>query len=315
MFTDKRILIVGAGVIGSVYALKIMEAGCDVTVLEKGDRYNQLIHEEIRIEDIRLRKIKSSKVKVINSLSDDDHFDYILVAVRNENLGELYPILRSNCSENIVFMTSNYLGAQAYIDEIGRKRTIIAFPGIAGKIENGTVKYRMLSRFIQPAAIGDLSEQKSDRLKTLKKIFCKAGFCVRINNDMNSWLMNHLALACPFTSAIYFDGGNNYSVASNEKALIILTQAVKENFNFIRHEPDLKVNPFIFNFFIKCPPEILFFFLRRIYKTKWAELVISDYALTSKEELKILALGFLKTAINRGKKLDHLERLIIFSKQ
>ena len=314
MLTDTKILIVGAGVIGSVYAVKLMQAGCDVTLLEKEERYNQLLNDGLKIKDVRTKIDKSVKIRVIDCLGKNDCYDYVLVAVRNENLKELYPILKNNCSSNVVFMTNNYLGAQAYINELGRSKTIIAFPGVAGKIDKGIVKYRMLSRFIQPTTIGSLSEQNSARVKTLKDILCKAGFCVRINKDMNSWLLNHLALICPMACAIYFDGGNNYSVASNEKALIVLTEAIKENFEFIANETDLKINPVIFHFFIKCPPEILFFILKWIYNTKWAELVISDYAIKAKEEIKILSLGILKTAINRGKKLVYLERMIIFSK-
>ena len=313
MYADKKILVIGAGVIGSIYAVKIMQTGCEVTVLEKGKRYNQLLNEGIKIKNIRSNVEKSVKVKVIDSLSENDYYDYILVAVRNENLKELYPILKKNCSSNLVFMTNNYLGTQAYINELGRSRTIIAFPGVAGKLDKGIVKYRKLSRFIQPTTIGDLSEQNSERIKTLKDILCKAGFCVKINKDMNSLLLNHLALGCPLACAIYFDGGNNYSVASNEKAMIVLTEAIKENFEFIANESDLKINPVIFRFFLKCPDEILFFILRWIYKTKWAELVINDFALKTREEIEILSWGFLKTAFNRGKKLDYLERLLILS--
>ena len=40
--TQERILIFGAGVIGSMYAIKLIEAGFDVTVFAHSNRYKSL---------------------------------------------------------------------------------------------------------------------------------------------------------------------------------------------------------------------------------------------------------------------------------
>ncbi len=316
MFADKnKILVIGAGVIGSLYAAKLAKSGCNVTVLARGERLSCIKENGLLIKSVRSSKPEKVAVSVVDALYPGDNYDFILVAVRAENLKELYPLLKNNCSPNIVFMVNNYSGSGEYINEIGRKRTVVAFPGAGGFIKNGIVHYHIISRFIQPTTIGDFSEDGSSRIKALKKIFCKAGLYVSINRDMNSWLINHLALVCPLANAIYFDGGNNHSVSKNEKALILLTEALKENFNFILKEPDLKINPHKLRFFIYCPDEILFFFLKWMYNTQWARTVINNHALKAREEMNLLSWGFLKSAFNRGKKLEYLERLVIFGKR
>ena len=310
-----RILVIGAGVIGSLYATKIAKNGGTVSILARGERFDQIKNDGLIIKSVRSGRMEKVSVNVIDVLEENDYYDFILVTIRSENLQEMYPVLKRNCSPNIVFMVNNPHGTSEYINEIGRKRTLVAFPGAVGKIKNGIVIYQLVSRFIQPTTIGDLSENRSNRVSVLKKIFRKAGFHVSINHDMNSWLINHLALVCPLANAIYFDGGDNYTVSKDERALIVLCESLKENFNFIRYEKDIAINPVKMWFFIYCPPEILFFILKWVYNTRWAEMVISNHALKARNEINLLSWSFVKTALKRGKKLDYLERLLIFGKK
>ena len=79
-----RILIYGAGVIGSIYAVLMSEAGYDVTVLARGKRLTDLLNSGLRY--YKNGKVETANIMVIDKLEDDDKYDYIFLPVRTEQL-------------------------------------------------------------------------------------------------------------------------------------------------------------------------------------------------------------------------------------
>ena len=104
---NARLLVIGAGVIDSVCAVALHNAGIDVSVLARGKRYEELRDEGIVIEDPCKHKRSVSKVPAINRLDQNDLYDYVLVVVRKNQVADLLPVLAQNRSPNIVFMTDN----------------------------------------------------------------------------------------------------------------------------------------------------------------------------------------------------------------
>jgi len=194
----RRILIFGAGVIGSTFGGVIAASGQEVTLLK-----------------------------------EDDIYDFVFVTLRKEQVRDSLPLLQKNKSNNFVFMVNNPLGYDEWVNALGQERVIPAFPGSGGKIENGIVFYEIVSRIIQPTTLGELKGNKSAQIKQLKTILKNAGFKVSISKNMDSWQKTHVAMVGPLGDVIYFDGGNNYSVAKNDLAIRQINLALKENFNFL----------------------------------------------------------------------------------
>ena len=67
-----RILVYGAGVIGSYYATLLAAAGEDVSLLARGRR----------LEQLRLRR----DINVLDRVADSELFDFIFVAVRSNQM-------------------------------------------------------------------------------------------------------------------------------------------------------------------------------------------------------------------------------------
>ena len=70
-----RILIYGAGVIGSLYGALLAEEGFDVSVLARGKRLEVLSREGLRYR--YKGKILTAPVKVLSELAPDDRYDFI----------------------------------------------------------------------------------------------------------------------------------------------------------------------------------------------------------------------------------------------
>ena len=99
-----KILIYGAGVIGSIYAVLMSKAGYDVTVLARGKRLADLSNNGFRY--YKNDKVETANIAVINKLEDDDKYDYIFLPVRTEQLKQALHELKSNKSPNIVTMVN-----------------------------------------------------------------------------------------------------------------------------------------------------------------------------------------------------------------
>jgi 2-dehydropantoate 2-reductase len=111
-----RILVIGAGVNGSVCAASLYKAGINVTVLVRGQRYEELRNNGIIIENSLTHERNITNVPVINTLEPDDIYDYILVIIRQDQIAALLPVLAKNQSSNIIFMVNNLSGADAYAE-------------------------------------------------------------------------------------------------------------------------------------------------------------------------------------------------------
>ena len=105
LMKDMRVLIYGAGVIGSLYAALFSEAGIDVAVYARGERLHSL-----QTKGLLYRKngqILSANVKVIAALRDDDRYDFVFLTVRENQLMTALKELKSNDSPTIVTMVNS----------------------------------------------------------------------------------------------------------------------------------------------------------------------------------------------------------------
>ena len=205
----KKILIFGAGAIGSVYAGKLALAGHSVSVLARNERLKELELTGLLLSENGKNTVKTN-VTVIAELKPDDIYDYIFVTLRNDHVKGALQLLGKNQSKNFVFMVNTSSGYSDWIGALGLERVIPAFPGAGGKIEKGIVCYSLTSRFVQPTTLGEIGGKATPRINELEKILRAAGFPTSISKKIDSWQKTHVAMVCPLAYGIYIDGGNNY---------------------------------------------------------------------------------------------------------
>src|SRR5581483_896041 len=90
------ILIYGAGVVGSVYAARLQEAGHNVSLLARGQRAVSLRTQGIQLEDALTGRRTTTQVSIVEQLTPTDSYDVILVTVRLDQLHSVLPILAAN---------------------------------------------------------------------------------------------------------------------------------------------------------------------------------------------------------------------------
>ena len=140
MKPDGRILVVGAGVNGSVYAAALHRAGYDVTVLARGKRLEELQEGGIEIEDPLKGTRTVTQVPVVDRLASEDIYEYILVVVRKNQVRDLLPVLAQNQSQSVVFMVNTALGPEEWIAALGAKRVMLGFVFAGGRREGSLIR-------------------------------------------------------------------------------------------------------------------------------------------------------------------------------
>lgn len=143
-----RILIYGAGVIGSLYAALLSEVGYDVSVYARGGRL-----EELRKNGLLYKvgkDVKSASVSVLSHLKDEDVYDYILLTVRETQLYTALEELQSNRSPTIVTMVNSLETYDRWENICGKGRILPAFPGAGGGFNGAVLEADLTPRMIQP---------------------------------------------------------------------------------------------------------------------------------------------------------------------
>ena len=82
--TAVRILIFGAGVIGSLYGALLAEAGYEVSVYARGRRLESMSQDGLLVK--YKGKIRKASVKVLSRLEAEDRYDLVFLTVRENQL-------------------------------------------------------------------------------------------------------------------------------------------------------------------------------------------------------------------------------------
>lgn len=218
-----RIIILGAGVQGTLYGVRLARAGHEVTLIAQGRRAEELRRRGAVIEGALDFRTDTVHLPVAEQLEPDIHADLCLVAVRREQITSVLPILAAAASiARIVFMVNHANGSEELVRVLGRKRVVLAFPGAAGSIEAGVDRY---------VEVDEQATVVEANALDVILMFKGAGFRVTPVKDMDAWLRRHAVFVTAAAGAIYEAGGDARSLAANRKHVGDFILAVREGWS------------------------------------------------------------------------------------
>lgn len=284
-----RILVYGAGVLGSLYAARLHQAGQDVTLLARGQRLTDLREHGIVLADPVSGARRVTPVRVVEALAPDDAYDLVLVVMRKNQVGAVLPILAANrATPNVLFLVNNAAGPDAYTAALGRDRVLLGFAGAGGRREGEVVYARLTQSGLQVTTLGELDGQLTPRLSRIAAAFTAAGLPVALSPHMDAWLKTHAAAVVPIANAVYAAGGDLGRVARTPDALILMVRAMKEGLAALR-ALGIPPTPLKLRILVGWLPEAIQVpVLGRIYQTEGARLVIEHHANAARDEMDTL---------------------------
>ena len=109
-----RILVYGAGNIGSLYAGLLKESGQDVSILAREKRLADIREHGIQLENVVTGKETTVRVPAVGRLDTDDDYDLVLVVLPKNHVSEVLPMLAANRqTPSIMFVGNNAAGCRS----------------------------------------------------------------------------------------------------------------------------------------------------------------------------------------------------------
>jgi len=304
-----KILVYGAGVMGSLYGARLEESGQDVTVLARGKRLEEIREHGLVLEDATAGQRTTTAVRSIDRLSPEDAYDLVVVLMRRTQIGAVLPILAENRhTPNVLFMCNNASGPDEMIEALGRNRVLLGFPGAGGVLTGHVVRYVVVSGRNQATTLGEPGGKTTPRLRRVARAFKAAGFPVETSKNMDAWLKTHVVKVSPVANALYMAGGDNHELARRRDVLALMVRAMREGFQVLRAlqipilPPKLKVVEWL-------PEPVVTFLMRLMVDTKQAEITMAGHANVARDEMKQIADEFMALAQTTSVPTPAMDRL------
>lgn len=222
---EYRVLIFGAGVIGSVYALRFAQSGLDVTILARGERLKTLQREGLKYNDNG--RDKQISIRTIEALEDDDLYDFIFVPVRYDQSEAALSAIQHNRSKTIVTLT-NTIGYGPWLDIVG-DRLLPGFPGAGGDIKEDVLYAQFGSEKHQGTIFGEIDGRMTERVNELAQLFESVDLHYEVQKDIQAFHISHTALAIVNKHFYTDDGMMSIEQARSEDILSRIARDIKHN--------------------------------------------------------------------------------------
>jgi 2-dehydropantoate 2-reductase len=283
-----KILVYGAGVIGTLYAARLQDGGNHVTVVARGQRLADIRRYGLALEDILGHGRSTTQVDTTERLDPNDQYDTALIAVRRDQVESVVPELAANHRiPTLFFMLNNPIGSSHLAQALGRDRVLLGFPGAGGTRDGHLVRYAMIVQ--QPTTLGELDGQRTARLRSLVDTFRRCGFPTTTSRDMDTWLKAHAFFVTAISGAIYTAGGDCHRLAEDRATVVLMAKGVREGYSAVR-TLGLSVEPFALRvLFTWLPSAFAIYYWRRFFASEMADYVFGRHARAASREMRELA--------------------------
>lgn len=284
-----KILIYGAGPLGSIFTSRLHEAGHDVSLLARGKRLADIKEYGIVLEDYLTGKRTTTFVNTVEELTPGDKYDLGLVIMRKNKAMEILPELGANRGiPNVLFLMNNFSGPGKMVASIGRYRVMIGFPTSAGFFDGHVIKC-LAGEADRPMVIpiGEVDGRITLRTYEIAAVLASMpGYEVEIRTDMDAWLKSHVAFLMPSIAlALYAADTDNYRLARTRDALVLAIRAIREGF-LVLGAMDIPIVPAKLRVFEWMPEPLLVLLLKRRIGKEIMEVAMAAHAMAARDEVK-----------------------------
>lgn len=298
-----RILIFGAGVVGSNLAHIFCKAGKDVTILARGERYSFLKENGLVIRHKFAGK-KTDRLKVVDRLGKDDRYDVVFVCVQSTQIESVFPILAENVSETMVFVGNN-MDAKGVQKALPQKHVLFAFLNAAGERKGQIVTG------ISPSGmtIGRTDGRDEDDA-FIRSLFAGVRAKLSVNNGMDDWLKAHAAFIMPIVLACYHTGMQLKELKYEESYMGLMADATKETYVALMalgyHVPEEKVD------YVSVKKRKCIGFYKKLSRfPSHADIAVAAHARNAKAEMSHILAEICRLIVRSGIAMPAMEELLL----
>jgi 2-dehydropantoate 2-reductase len=307
---NARILVIGAGVNGSVCAAWLFKSGVDVTVLARGRRIAEIETDGLLIENALSHERTVARVTVIGELAPDDIYDYILVIVRRNQVAGLLPTLKANRSPNVVFMNNNLNGPAEIVAALGPERPMLGFVFAGGKRDRDIIRaIGPFEHWLARTPFGEIDGSITPRLKRLVNLLNEAGLRSALSTHIVDYLATHAAGVAAITPLALKFATADKSAPPSAHDVKLAAAAMRETIPVLKALGH-KIVPGGLRILSVIPASLLAFLFRLLFNSRFFEVGGIYHAQQAPDELQALVDDLRAAVIRSGAPAPAIRELL-----
>lgn len=222
-----KLLVYGAGVLGSLFSARLHEAGHDVSLLARGERLASLRRHGVQLAEAGGPDVRRVPVPVVEHPADG--YDLTAVFVRTHQVDAVLESL-AGLEGDVLFLLNWAAGAEPLGAVIGHERVLLGLGTAGGTMDGDVVRYRAPSFLTRRVAtpIGEPDGRTSPRLERIVGEFRSAGINAKAEPKMDAWLKTHAAFEVPLGQAVHTAGGPE-ALADDPDAVRGMLRLMRQN--------------------------------------------------------------------------------------
>jgi 2-dehydropantoate 2-reductase len=303
-----RILVVGAGVIGSVYAGKLLEAGHEVVLLARGRRLSELQAHGLMLEDAESGQRTEVAVTSLSAPIAGDRYDLVVVPVRSEQLAGTFPILLGMTDDSDVLFFGNTVGRQAELMATIGGRALFGFPAAGGVRDGPVVRFVQIRQ--QKTMLGEATGTTTPRVRRLQEVLDGAAFPTRISARIDDWMLGHTAFVVPIGFALYRVGTDAARLATDSDTVRLMVRATREAFRVLVATGNAEIPANLRNLYLHLPTAFVVRYWQRVLGGPRGELWFGAHSRSAPEEMHVLAAELQSALLRIGRPTPNLNNLL-----
>lgn len=271
-----KILVFGAGVVGTTYAWQLSESGYDVSLLVRKLRMVRYSHSGVNISCTDERDKKTQLIQTVfrpqtvDRLDPKENYDLIIVALKGPQLNDSLPYLSKYAGRSPLLFLGSIWGEFGLIRKhLHPARCFYGFPGmIGGGHTDSGIQCHLFSN--GNTMLGEANGKTSQRLRETAEVLGQAGMRPRITPRIIPWIRAHTVWECSSFGAICKAGGTR-PFAMNTSLIRQAAKAMREGLDLSKRKGMGKASPLPWSVF-RLPHFLLVPWLKKSYTDSWQQL-------------------------------------------
>jgi 2-dehydropantoate 2-reductase len=219
-----KVLLVGAGVIGTVYGAQLAEDGHPVWVLGHGARTAEVASSGLTAVDVTSAVQTIAPAQVVDE-PGGTRYDLVLISVRADQVSSAVGPLRDLPGEPVLLFFGNNPSGRPALPADLAGRAHLGFPGVGGSMTGGVARYVRISG--QPTT---LEKGGGPAVDEFEAVLSRRGFAVTRTSDMDGWLAYHGIFVGSIAAALYRCHGSAAELAADRPTLTLMCRSIEEGF-------------------------------------------------------------------------------------
>ncbi len=306
-----KTLMVGNGVIGTIYGWALAEAGVDVSHFVRPGRREQYAHG-VTLDVLDERKGHAANqmahyaLRCVETIQPSDGYELIIVPVNAQQLEAALRMLAPHAGDAIFLpLTSNWEGTAVLDACLRRDQYLLGYGDGGGTVRNG-VYWTNLGAEIH---LGEADGRSSDRLLRVKALFERADMRPHLPDNILHWLWVHNASVIGFAAG-FARHGEQRAYLQDGALLRVCLHATRELLALCeRRGADWKQQPELS--YLNWPDWLVVAMMRWLYTTNKSMQRYTAHAASpgSLRETKMHYAAMLRTADGLGADVPALRSL------